>query len=48
MIGTSPTRVFGRISPRVAVVRGRYDIGTPIIKKFNDIPHNGNVVSDNI
>ena len=48
VIGTvAPTKVFGRASSRVAEVRGRYNIGTPIIKKFNGILYNGNVVSDN-
>ena len=48
MIETEHSRVFGREYPRVAEVRGRYDIGTPIIKKFNDIPYNGNAISNNV
>ncbi len=47
VIGTAPPRVYGKAAPRVAEIRGRYNIGTPIIKKFNGIPYNGNVVSDN-
>ena len=47
MIETALPRLFGRSSPRVDRVRGRYDIRTPIIKNFNGIPYNGNVVSDN-
>ena len=31
----------------VVKLRGRYDIGTLIIKKSNDIIYNGNVISDN-
>ena len=31
----------------IVKVRCRYDIGTPIIKKFNEIPYNGNVISNN-
>ena len=40
-------RVFGRASPRLATVGGRNDIGISTIKKFNGIPYNSNVVSDN-
>ena len=49
VIGTAPSRVFGKTSPRVVEVGDRYNIGTPIIIKnmFNDIPYNGNVISAN-
>ena len=46
-IGAVLSRMLGRASPRMTKVRDMYDIGTSIIKKSNDIPYNGNVISDN-
>ena len=42
-----PPRIFEKVSPEVAKVRGGYDIGTLLIKKFNKIPYNSNVISNN-
>ena len=47
VIGRAPPRVFGRASSRVGEVRGGYNIGTPVIKRFPGIPYNDNIVSDN-
>ena len=41
-----PPKIFGKLSPMMVKVRGRYDIGTPIIKKFNGIPYNGSKFSN--
>lgn len=34
-------------SPRVAEVRGRYDVGTTLTKSWDGIPYTGKIISDN-
>ena len=48
VVETEPPRVFGRAFSRVVEVRDRYDIRTPMIKKFNGVPYKGNVISNNV